>query len=362
MHPRDAVRHADEAFEIALSIGWQPGQAFASIVRFNALAALGEYRRLSSRFDDLGLADELEHRQWSTAAQHALGCLYLDLLDLTTAQRHFERGLALAREMGSGVWLGTIASGLASALAQNDEGERAEVLLDEFAASRPPRAAAAEFVLRTRGEVALLRGRPELALAIADEVLALNAQHDGPPAVMPRTLKLRGEALVALGRPEEGVPALERAREEAALHGRRPLLWRIDAALGRALQAQRRPAEADAAFSTARACVDELADEIVDESLRAIFLAGAARELPAARPLTPRRAAKQEFGGLTERERQVAALIVRGFSNRQIAERLVLSERTVESHVRNILDRLDLSSRTQIAVWGQAHGLGSQSD
>ena len=46
-------------------------------------------------------------------------------------------------------------------------------------------------------------------------------------------------------------------------------------------------------------------------------------------------------------------MIVRGFSNRQIAERLVLSERTVESHVRNILDRLDLSSRTQIAVWGK---------
>ena len=63
VHPRDAVLHADEAFEIARSIGWQPGQAFASIVRFNALAALGEYRRLSSRFDDLGWPTS-----WSTAS------------------------------------------------------------------------------------------------------------------------------------------------------------------------------------------------------------------------------------------------------------------------------------------------------
>jgi DNA-binding CsgD family transcriptional regulator/nucleoside-triphosphatase THEP1 len=362
VHPREAVRYADEAFEIARGIGWQPGQAFAAIVRFNALAALGEYRRISSSIDDLGLADELEHRQWITAAQHALGCLHLDLLDLTTARRHFERGLALAREMGSGVWVGTVASGLAGALAQNNEGERAEVLLDELAAPPPQRTAASANVQRTRGEVALLRGAPELALAIADEFLALDAQRNGPPAVMPRLLKLRGEALVALGRPEDGASALAQAREEAALHGRRPLLWRIDAALGRALQEQHRLAEAEAAFNRARECVHELAEEIADESLRAIFLAGVARELPAARPLTPRRAAKQQFGGLTEREREVATLIVRGSSNRQIAERLVLSERTVESHVRNILDRLELSSRTQIAVWGQAHGLGSQSD
>ena len=136
MSTRATPCHADEAFEIARSIGWQPGQAFAAIVRFNALAAQGEYRRISSSSDDLGLADELEHRQWITAAQHALGCLHLDLLDLTTAQRHFERGLALAREMGPGVWVGTLTSGLASALAEHDEGQRAEVLLDELAASR----------------------------------------------------------------------------------------------------------------------------------------------------------------------------------------------------------------------------------
>jgi len=93
-------------------------------------------------------------------------------------------------------------------------------------------------------------------------------------------------------------------------------------------------------------------------SLRAVFLEGVAAELPSPRPLTPRRAAKQQFGGLTDRERDVAALITRGYSNREIADRLVLSERTVETHVRSILDRLAMSSRAQVAAWAQAHGLG----
>lgn len=54
---------------------------------------------------------------------------------------------------------------------------------------------------------------------------------------------------------------------------------------------------------------------------------------------------------LTAREREVAGLIAQGFSNREIAERLVISERTVEGHVERVLDKLDFHSRTQIAAW-----------
>jgi DNA-binding NarL/FixJ family response regulator len=75
-------------------------------------------------------------------------------------------------------------------------------------------------------------------------------------------------------------------------------------------------------------------------------------------PLSPRRATKQEFGGLTPRERQVAALVAQGKSNREIADELVLSERTVENHVGNILSKLEFGSRAQIAAWAVGKGLG----
>jgi DNA-binding CsgD family transcriptional regulator len=54
---------------------------------------------------------------------------------------------------------------------------------------------------------------------------------------------------------------------------------------------------------------------------------------------------------LTRREREVAALVAEGRSNREIAEHFVLSERTVETHVSRMLTKLGLSSRTQLAAW-----------
>jgi DNA-binding NarL/FixJ family response regulator len=55
----------------------------------------------------------------------------------------------------------------------------------------------------------------------------------------------------------------------------------------------------------------------------------------------------------------VAAEIAHGKSNREIATALVVSERTVEYHVGNILGKLGLSSRSQVAVWAVEHGLAS---
>ncbi|NTU84815.1 MAG: response regulator transcription factor [Chloroflexales bacterium] len=65
--------------------------------------------------------------------------------------------------------------------------------------------------------------------------------------------------------------------------------------------------------------------------------------------------------GLTPRELEVLALITRGLSNRAIAEALVISEKTAEVHVRNILGKLGLSSRTQAATYALEHGLAARS-
>ncbi len=62
---------------------------------------------------------------------------------------------------------------------------------------------------------------------------------------------------------------------------------------------------------------------------------------------------------LTPREQDVAALIAGGLTNREIAERLVITERTAETHVQHILNKLGINSRAQIAAWAATHGLHS---
>ncbi|MFF9071528.1 response regulator [Streptomyces sp. NPDC014646] len=96
-------------------------------------------------------------------------------------------------------------------------------------------------------------------------------------------------------------------------------------------------------------------------------LAGAIRSVHAGHVLLQAEVAgalltQDEGGGtgrgstLTEREREVLGLIADGRSNREIARALVLSEKTVKTHVSNILMKLDLSDRTQAALWAVRHG------
>ena len=58
---------------------------------------------------------------------------------------------------------------------------------------------------------------------------------------------------------------------------------------------------------------------------------------------------------LTAREREVAALVAQGLSNRDIAARLVISARTAEAHVEHIMLKLGLNARAQIAAWSAAN-------
>ena len=60
---------------------------------------------------------------------------------------------------------------------------------------------------------------------------------------------------------------------------------------------------------------------------------------------------------LTEREREVLALVGQGASNKEIATALFITERTARTHVSNILGKLGLASRTQAALWAVEHGM-----
>jgi DNA-binding NarL/FixJ family response regulator len=77
-----------------------------------------------------------------------------------------------------------------------------------------------------------------------------------------------------------------------------------------------------------------------------------------ARQLARRMAAPQAgLTSLTAREREILALVAQGHSNREIADTLVISERTARTHVSNVLTKLQLSSRTQAALLAIREGL-----
>jgi two-component system, NarL family, nitrate/nitrite response regulator NarL len=66
---------------------------------------------------------------------------------------------------------------------------------------------------------------------------------------------------------------------------------------------------------------------------------------------------EEPFNFLSERQREVISLVVNGLTNREIASTLIITENTVKVHLRNILDKLDLRNRQQLAAFAAQSGL-----
>jgi DNA-binding NarL/FixJ family response regulator len=174
---------------------------------------------------------------------------------------------------------------------------------------------------------------------------------------VPYLTKLRGEALAALQQWTKAEASLLAALAAAQAQGTQRLVWRIYVALGNLYRTQAQRAKADEAFVAAQIIIEKLAAKIPDLELRDNFLHQASVLIPQPQSRSSLQVDKQDFGGLTRRERQVALLIAQGKSNRTIAEALVLGERTVEGHVSRILSKLGSTSRAQIAAWAVEIGL-----
>jgi DNA-binding NarL/FixJ family response regulator len=174
---------------------------------------------------------------------------------------------------------------------------------------------------------------------------------------IPHLLKLKGESLLALSRLDEAEAVLEEAMRGAIARNARPVLWTIYCALGRVYKLLSQREQANQAQNAGRQLIKELATTIDDVSLREQFERTALHSLPKEKLPLPREATRQAFGGLTAREREVAILIAQGKTSREIAGLLVVSERTAEGHVNNILGKLGFTSRAQIAVWVVERGL-----
>ena len=97
--------------------------------------------------------------------------------------------------------------------------------------------------------------------------------------------------------------------------------------------------------------------EGVAEGIRAAARGESPLDPRAARAMLDARSAPDPLAGLSEREREVLGLLVKGLPNKLIARRLEISEKTVKSHLTRIFRELDVTDRTQAALWAERHGV-----
>jgi predicted ATPase/DNA-binding CsgD family transcriptional regulator len=109
-------------------------------------------------------------------------------------------------------------------------------------------------------------------------------------------------------------------------------------------------------FQRFREPIEQQVREVLSaHSYEELFREGANMDIDKAIDYALERKTAEQSGGrasvLTHREQQIAELICEGLSNRDLADRLVISQRTVESHIEHIMSKLDFNSRAQIATW-----------
>jgi non-specific serine/threonine protein kinase len=187
--------------------------------------------------------------------------------------------------------------------------------------------------------VALRSGQAEQAGVLAREAVAV---HDSLGDTLGLCLALEFMAWIAdAGRDHRRAARMLGATEaQARLLGGSPFSINGLSTTHRACEASARAALGEAAFQAQFRLGEELSanDLIVRDDVAAL-------------PAEPTGAHCSELPELTRREVEIAALVARGLSNRDIAGQLVIAQRTAEGHVRNILLKLGFTSRSQIAVW-----------
>jgi DNA-binding CsgD family transcriptional regulator len=344
-----ALLRDERAIGLAVDIGWRAGEAFARYLLADCLAWRGEYRRaLQLARESLAITQEIEHLQWECGTRRVLGVIALDLGASGEAIAQFSAAHDIARRLGSATWTRWTGASLAIALARAGQSDQATAVLDAVDHTLPQSTARGE--LRTLGERFMGMARAEIALATGNPAEALDIIGEAESNGAPRVGLMRAEALVLLERWDEAAKTLDSARTEVVRQGARALLWRIEATCGAVHLGQRHRLDARRSFDAARSAAEEIMSEL-EPAFEASFRSSVDRLAPPPPERTAGQAARDAHGGLTRRERDTAALVAQGKSNRAIARQLGIGERTVEGYVASVLAKLGFTSRAQIAVW-----------
>jgi len=291
---QDQYDVAREQYSKALAQRHRVGDSGEVVVALASLAFVGhlqgQYDGCRELYEEgLAIAERLGDQSLRGYLLCRLGELAVDQGRYAEARARFTAGVEIYRSLGARTRLAGVLEGFAVLAAAHDEGTRA---------------------LRLAGAAAALR----------DLVMARPTPRE---AAWPR-------------------PGLERARQ---LLGARASEWAWSDGLALSLDEAIDEALADYDYGLRTARADRLAERRTENS---------SSNPQAPHPETipfPRLLDESPIEPLTERQREVAALVARGLTNRQIGEILVITEGTANLHVKHILRKLGFSTRAQIATW-----------
>jgi predicted ATPase/DNA-binding SARP family transcriptional activator/DNA-binding CsgD family transcriptional regulator len=336
--------------------GWleaalKQGSELTTVVRLKPLVRAGSIameqrdfeRAVAHSEEGLALSREFGDKVGAAAALSTLGYVSLLRNENERALALFEEAIGLAQDVGNAGALSLSVHGLALTLMQKGELERAAALQRENLARA--RRTGDQHILSMSiglgGLIALGEGSYGRAEALGLETLKMFWRMDLRHYI-PTLLQLFAAAAAELGDP---VRSAQLCGASQALHE----------SMGARLSAGER-AYFEPHLAAARARLDNTTWETAWAEGQAMTLEQAVEYALGARapdeivPPEERSADEPPDASFTRREREVAELVGRDLTNRQIAKEFVISERTVEKHVANILKKLGLHSREQVAA------------
>jgi predicted ATPase/DNA-binding SARP family transcriptional activator/DNA-binding CsgD family transcriptional regulator len=378
------------------------GEPAASSVRVKAFEGMGwltqaqgDTERAEAAYAEmLELSRELGDKGNAATALNSLGTLALTRGDNERARALLEENLSVLRELENEQNIATTlkrfhALNLLAILALNEEGDHARataLLEDSLALAREVGDTNREgATLVNLGYVALLEGDNGRATTLSEEALAVARElGNAGVEILPEAFVNLGLAALGQGTHERATVSFKEGLAVAQEVGiRASIINALEAmaSLAGTMAEASRTAHLWGAAQAARQ-ITGIALPPGERALHEPYLASARSQLGKAawkaaltegRAMSLQEAAEyalaqeEEFAtpeqpsagvqppNLTSREQEVAVLVARNLTNRQIASQLMLSEHTVVTHVRNILKKLGLHSRTQIAGWFTEH-------